>query len=107
KKLVAVGIEKKKKGISRLYARVIPDAGSVSLGGFMKHHIDPLANVKTDLWTGYKPLEKDFENLVRIPSGKKGANFPEMHRAIMNLKGWLRGVHHHVWDLQDYLDEYC
>lgn len=96
KKLVAVGIEKKKKGISRLYAKVIPDAGSVSLGGFMKHHIGPSANVKTDLWTGYKPLEKDFENLVRVPSGKKGRNFPEMHRAIMNLKGWLWGVHHQV-----------
>ena len=107
KKLVVVGIEKKKKGVSRLYAKVIPDAGSVSLGEFMKYHINPSANIKTDLWTGYKPLEKDFENLVRIPSGKKGENFPEMHRAIMNLKEWLRGMHHQVRDLQDYLDEYC
>lgn len=107
KQLVVVGIEKKKKGISRMYAKVIPDAGSDSLGGFMRYHINPSAKVKTDLWTGYSPLKKDFENLVRIPSGKKGENFPEMHRAIMNLKGWLRGMHHHVWDLQDYLDEYC
>lgn len=107
KKLVAISIEKKKKGISRLYAKVIPDASSASLGGFMKSHISLSANIKTDLWTGYAPLEKDFANLVRIPSGKKGGNFPEMHRAIMNLKGWLRGMHHHVWDLQDYLDEYC
>ena len=34
-------------------------------------------------------------------------NFPELHRVIMNLKSWLRGVHHHVEDLQDYLNEYC
>ena len=107
KKLVVVGIEKKKKGISRLYARVIPSASAEDLGGFMRHHIDPKAKVATDRWSGYAPLEKDFENMERIYSGKKGDNFPDLHRAIMNLKGWLRGVHHHVRDLQDYLDEYC
>jgi len=64
------------------------------------------------------PLEKSFENLVRIPTGHKGGNFPEMHRVIMNIfpemhrvimniKGWLRGMHHHVEHLQAYLDEYC
>lgn len=107
KKLVVVGIEKKGKGVSRLYARVIPDAGAASLGGFMKDHIDPVAEVTTDQWTGYIPLIKDFPNMVRIPSGKKGSNFPELHRTIMILKAWLRGIHHHVVDLQDYLDEYC
>ncbi len=107
KKLVVVGIEKRKKGISRFYARVIPNASAEHLGSFMRHHIDSKAKVTTDKWAGYAPLEKDFENLVRISSGKKGSNFPELHRAIMNLKGWLRGVHHHVNDLQDYLDEYC
>jgi hypothetical protein len=52
-------------------------------------------------------LAKVFENLVQVPSEKKGSNFPELHRAIMNLKGWLRGMHHHGWDLQDYRYEYC
>ena len=107
KKLVVVGIEKKGKGVSRLYARVIPHADAASLGGFMKDHIAPGAKVTTDQWTGYGPLEKDFANMVRIPSGKKGGNFPKLHRAIMMLKGWIRGMHHHVEDLQDYLDEYC
>ena len=107
KKLVVVGIEKKRKGISRLYARQISKADAVSLGGFMKDPIDKSAKVTTDQWTGYGPLAKTFENLVRIPSGKKGGNFYELHRAIMNLKGWLRGMHHHVEHLQDYLDEYC
>lgn len=107
KKLVVVGIEKKGKGVSRLYARVIPSADSASLGSFMRDHIDPGARITTDLWSGYAPLVRDFGNLVRIPSGKKGKNFPELHRAIMGLKGWLRGMHHHVGDLQDYLDEYC
>ena len=107
KKLVVVGIEKKKKGISRIYARVIEKADAKNLGAFMKDHIAPKADVTTDKWTGYQPLKKDFENLTQIYSGKKGKNFPELHRGIMNLKAWLRGMHHHVNDLQDYLDEYC
>lgn len=107
KRLVVVGIEKCKKGVSRLYTRVIPKADALSLGDFMRDHIAPKAPITTDRWMGYAPLEKEFDHLKRIPSGKKGRNFPELHRVIMNLKSWLRGVHHHVWDLQDYLDEYC
>lgn len=107
KKLAVVGIEKKKKGVSRLYVRVIPKASAEHLGDFMKTYISKEAKVKTDQWAGYAPLEKDFVNMIRVPSGKKGNNFPELHRVIMNLKAWLRGTHHHVKDLQDYLDEYC
>ena len=44
--------------------------------------------------------------MKHIKSGKKGENFPEMHRVIMNFKGWLRGMHHYVGDLQDYINEY-
>ena len=107
KKLVVVGIEKKGKGVSRLYARVIPRADAKCLGSFMRDHIDPQAYVTTDQWTGYKPLVEEFKNMKRIPTGKKGDNFPELHRTIMMLKAWVRGMHHHVKDLQDYLDEYC
>ncbi|MFS4417250.1 transposase [Maribacter sp. 2307ULW6-5] len=73
----------------------------------MKDHIAPGAKVTTDQWTGYAPLAKTFESLARKPSGRKGSNFPELHRAVMNLKGWLRGMHHHVRDLQDHPDECC
>ena len=107
KKLVVIGIEKKKKGVSRLYAKVIPKANAKSLGSFMKEHISSEANITTDSWAGYKPLSKEFKNLKQIYSGKKGENFPEMHRVIMLLKSWLRGMHHHVKDLQEYLNEYC
>ena len=33
-------------------------------------------------------------------------NLPELHRVIMNFKGWLRALHHHVGDLDDYINEY-
>lgn len=107
KKLVVVGIEKNRNGVSRLYARVIEKANAKNLGAFMRDHIDPEAKVTTDKWAGYSPLKEEFQNLEQIYSGHKGGNFPELHRAIMGVKSWLRGMHHHVEHLQDYLNEYC
>jgi transposase-like protein len=106
KKLVVVGIEKRKKGVSRVYARVIEKADAKHLGSFIEDHIDTDATITTDKWTGYQPLKAKFKNLNQIYSGDKGGNFPELHRVIMNIKSWLRGMHHYVKDLQDYLDEY-
>jgi len=106
KKLVVVAIEKKGKGVSRFYAKVIDKADARSLGGFMRENIDINAHITTDEWTGYRPLDKVFEHIRHVKSGKKGENFPEMHRVIMNFKGWLRGMHHHVKDLQEYINEY-
>jgi predicted RNA-binding Zn-ribbon protein involved in translation (DUF1610 family) len=106
KKLVVFAVERKGKGISRLYGKVIEKASSKELGNFMKQIIDKNAEVKTDEWTGYKPLTADFPNLTQVPSGKKGENFPDLHRAIMGFKGWLRGIHHHAEHLQAYIDEY-
>lgn len=107
KKLVVFAIEKKGRGVSRMYGKVIEKASAKELGSFMKQHIAKEACIKTDEWTGYKPLMGDFANMTRIKSGKKGENFPELHRVIMGFKGWLRGMHHHVDNLQAYVDEYC
>lgn len=106
KKLVVFAVERKGKGIGRLYGKVIKNAGSKELGGFMKQTIDKTAEVKTDAWRSYTSLSKYYEKLHQIPSGKKGENFPDLHRAIMGFKGWLRGMHHHAKDLQAYIDEY-
>lgn len=107
KKLVVIAIEKKGKGVSRMYGKVIPNSSSKELGLFMKQNISLEAYIKTDLWNGYVPLKEDFKNLEQVPSGKKGNNFPEIHRTIMSFKGWLRGIHHRVEHLQAYIDEYC
>lgn len=45
-------------------------------------------------------------NLQTKYSGKKGSNFEAIHRVIMGLKAWLRGIHGHAEHLQSYLDEY-
>jgi hypothetical protein len=107
KKLVVFAIERKGKGVSRMYGKVIGHSSAKELGSFMKSTIELSANIKTDQWTGYTPLSHDFENLIQVPSGKKGNNFPDLHRAIMIFKGWLRGMHHNVEYLQSYIDEYC
>lgn len=106
KKLVVFAIERQGKGISRLYGKVIKHSSAKELGAFMKDTIDLEAEIKTDIWSGYKPLQKDFTNLSQVPSGKKGENFPDLHRAIMGFKGWLRGMHHHADHLQSYINEY-
>ena len=106
KRIVVLAIERKGKGISRFYGRVIEQSSSKELGGFMQTTIDVDASIKADKWSGYKPLKSVFKNLRQIPSGKKGENFPDLHRLVMGFKSWLRGIHHHAKHLQAYVDEY-
>lgn len=107
KKVVVIAIEKKDKGISRMYGKVIPTAAKEHLQPFMAAHIAPnAAQVRTDKWNGYKGLDSIFPNLIQEKSEKKGRNFKQMHRSIMLFKAWLRGIHHSVNHLQAYLDEY-
>jgi hypothetical protein len=65
------------------------------------------AHVIIDTWKGYLPLKKDYPNLEQIPSDK-GKGMQQLHIHIMNIQGWLRGIHHHCSRvrLQGYLDEY-
>ena len=93
-----------KKGISRAYAMKINNAGTKELKPFFNKYISKEAKVTTDKWRGYTPLAKEYE-IEQIPS-KNGANFKVLHRFIMGLKSWLRGIHHSVRDIQDYLIEY-
>lgn len=106
KKIMVVAIERKGKGISRMYGRVIETAGKENLKLFMQDHIGAQADVRTDKWTGYTGLDQVFPNMVREKSEKKGKNFPQLHRSIMMFKAWLRGVHHSVEHLQSYINEY-
>lgn len=106
KKLVVFAIEKKGRGISRLYGKVIENGSAKEFAPFFEQHICKEAEIKTDQWLGYSPLTKDYKNLKQEPTGNKGNNFPELHRVIMGFKGWLRGMHHHASHLQAYIDEY-
>jgi hypothetical protein len=109
KKLVIVALEilEEKGGVGRAYAQVIERASSKEFRPFFEAYIDKNAHIVTDVWKGYLPLKKDYPNLEQIPS-KRGKNFKHLHIHIMNIQGWLRGIHHHCSKdrLQGYLDEY-
>ena len=107
KRLVVLAVEKVDDGIGRAYAEVIENASSKMLSPFFKTYIASEARIITDEWNGYKPLLRDYPNMKQIPSNS-GNNFPDLHIHIMNLKGWLRGIHHHCSKehLQGYLDEF-
>lgn len=108
KKLVVIAIEKHgETGASRMYARHISRASSSELAPFVREKVAPSACLRTDAWTGYNCLKQDYESFTQVLSGEKGKNFNTIHRVIMGIKAWLRGIHSQVSNLQPYLDEYA
>jgi hypothetical protein len=107
KKLVVVALEIVKGGVGRAYAQVISDASNTSFKPFFETYISKDAKIVTDVWKGYILLKKDYPNMEQMKS-EKGKNFPDLHFHIMNIKGWLRGIHQHCSEdrLQGYLDEF-
>jgi hypothetical protein len=107
KKLIVLAVEIVEDGIGRAYAGVIEHSSAIELGGFLKKYVSSEAEVISDKWKVYTPLKKEFKNLKQVASDD-GKNFKELHIHIMNIKGWLRGIHHHCSKdrMQNYLDEY-
>jgi len=108
KKLVCLAVEiRKDEKMGRAYGTVINNYSSVELKKIFDTHISKeKAQVRTDEWTAYTPLESEY-TMERIKSDK-GKNFPEMHTLIMNLKSWLRGIYHKCSEkhMQAYLNEF-
>lgn len=108
KKLVIVALEiLGEHGVGRAYAQVIDRASAQEFRPFFEAYIGKNTQVVADEWKGYLPLKKEYPKLEQIPSNN-GANFKQLHIHIMNIQGWLRGIHHHCTKerLQGYLDEY-
>lgn len=107
KKLVVLALEKLSEGVGRAYAQVIESASAKEFKGFFAKHISKNAKIITDEWKGYSPLKKEYPSLEQRKSNDGNALI-DLHVHIMNLKGWLRGIHHHCSKerLQGYLDEY-
>lgn len=109
KKLLVVALEVlgSGSGVGRAYAEVIGHASSQELGKFLKKYVSKEARVVSDEWRGYTPLKGYFKKLEQV-SSDDGKNFKDIHIHIMNIKGWLRGIHHHCSEerMQGYLNEY-
>jgi transposase-like protein len=107
KKLIVLALEIVEDGVGRAYAEVIENSSAKELGSFLRKYVSKDAELITDKWKGYTPLKNEFTKLKQIASDE-GKNFKELHIHIMNIKGWLRGIHHHCSKehMQDYLNEY-
>lgn len=108
KRLVVIALEiLDQHKVGRAYAQVIEHASAKEFKPFFEAFINKDSKVVTDQWKGYLPLKKEYPLLKQVPSNK-GANFKQLHIHIMNMQGWLRGIHHHCTKerLQGYLDEY-
>jgi hypothetical protein len=60
----------------------------------MTTHVSEDAEIFTDKWLGYNPSKTKF-NITQILS-RNALDFPDIHNLIMNIKSWIRGMHHHV-----------
>jgi hypothetical protein len=107
KKLVVLALEIVDSGVGRAYAEVIEHASAKELGAFLRKYVSKDAKIISDEWLGYTPLKTEFTKLEQVASDD-GKNFKDIHIHIMNLKSWLRGIHHHCSKerIQGYLDEY-
>lgn len=107
KKLIVVVLEVLEVGVGRAYAEVIENASAKELGIFLQKYVSKEAEIISDEWRGYIPLKSEFKKLEQIASDD-GKNFKDIHIHIMNIKSWLRGIHHHCTEerMQGYLNEY-
>ena len=107
KKLIVLALEIVDDGVGRAYAEVIENSSAKELGSFLMKYVSKDAELISDKWKGYTPLKKEFTKLKQVASDE-GKNFKELHIHIMNIKGWLRGIHHHCSKehMQNYLNEY-
>ena len=78
---------------------------AISALWIFESHISTKANIKTDKWTGYKPLKNEY-NIEQIKSNT--SDFFQMNTIIHQVKSWLRSVYSwmHEQNIERYLDEY-
>jgi hypothetical protein len=99
KSLCTGAIEVRGRGSGRLRLQVVPDASARSLGGFVAASVERGAIVRTDAWPGYAGLRGlGFDHRPRSQRALRAAGddadlVPRLHRAVSNLKSWLRGTH--------------
>ena len=92
----------------RIYCRKIDNYKKESIYPIIEQMVDKASKVVTDEFPTYDKLKELFPKAKQKRSDN-GSSFQTLHQQIMNLKGWLRGIHHHCseYHYQHYLDEFC
>lgn len=110
KNKIIIGVEARMKNgkaaVGLAYAQCIEDYSADSFRPFFETRIEKDACIETDGFTTYKALKDNYN--IRQYYSDKGLRFPKLHSVIMNLKSWLRGMHHKCkyGYMQKYLDEF-
>ena len=96
----------KKNG--RIYCRKIDSYKKESIYPIIQETVDKTSKVVTDEFPTYDKLKELFPKAKQKRSAYDSP-FESLHQQILNLKGWLRGTHHHCSEhhYQQYLDEFC
>lgn len=106
-KLIIIAIERKTKGVSRIYAKQISESSRNNLRNFIENKVSSDAEVKVSSKAPFLILEKEMNNLKPKGKGTPGIHFDHMRRVIYGFKSWLSGIHGHATHLQYYINEYC
>jgi len=107
KKIIVVALERRDNGqMGRAYGMTIDNYSADEIGKLLARHVSAEAAIRTDGWTAYEKLGKEWNITQQL--SEKGKNFGEMHILIMNFKTWLRGIHHQCSQrhMQAYLNEF-
>jgi hypothetical protein len=105
KLVIACEVVTNKKGkqtLGNAYAQVIQAYSSEDLKPIFDTCICKSSKITTDKWSGYLPIIADFDIIQEKSKG--GENFKELNNLVMLLKGWIRGIHHHV--SKEHMDGY-
>ncbi|GAA5221676.1 hypothetical protein GCM10025777_23060 [Membranihabitans marinus] len=105
KRRVILGIEKKGRGISHVYAAWIKDRSFKEIKKYMKKYVLSDSIIKCYHWSGYDKLDQDYDKVIRVR--KSESQLALSKRMEKSLVDWLKGMHHDVDLLQNYLNEFC
>jgi len=101
KLIVAVELTEEEK-VKRVYFKQLEDYSSKSLQTIFDEHISLSANIKTDKWSGYKPIAKVYSITQELSDS--GNNMKQLHTIIHQVKSWLRSVY--SWVHKDHIERY-
>ena len=108
KKKAVCAVEYTDEGkIKRMYAMRIDNYSAKELQVIFDKHISNTAEVLTDKWKGYRPLQDEY-NIEQIES-YGGLNFQKLHAMIHQITSWIRTTYSWVspFHIDRYFDEFC
>jgi transposase-like protein len=99
--------ENQKEIIGNVKIVQIKDYKMSTIKPILESNVSNEAIITTDKFSTYKGLKKSMKNL-KTKYSKNGKSFKALHNVIINIKSWIRGIHHKIseFHFQNYLDEY-